>query len=283
MSIIDEYGYEQFSSFSMLTKEDILKRINRERNNLSKKMKEEKDNSILSRYEIIDRMFTSLFDDVEESNLFDLPKWDPKADPEGVWRYQIVLGSLGMKLQMSFVDGILDNQDIYGYCFDEDNYVDDAKYFNVTDVYDEYDLIEEKSRLLTVEEFAKQNNVKVVTVRQWIRRGKLRSAIKMGGEWRIPELASVPDKSRGYRTVYYTLKSPMNQFIEGFEDINEFNSITIEKAIDNLYEICFKSFVKRTEKRVMIDTAKREKFELYLISSGNAICYDNNEEGYIYA
>lgn len=278
MSIIDEWGYEQFSSFSMLTKEAILNRIKKERSILSKKMQEEKDNAILSRYGIIDRMFMSLYDDVEESNLFELPKWDSKADPEGVWRYQIILGPLGMKLQMAFVDGFLDNQDIYGYCADEDNYVEYAKGFNVTDVYDVYDLIEEKSRLLTAEEYAKQNNVNVVTVRQWIRRGKLRTAIKIGGEWRIPELASVPNKSRGYRTVFYTIKSPMRQFIEGFEDINEFDRITIEKGADNLYEICFKSSVNKTKKVIMVDTARREKFELYLISSGNVNCYDNNEE-----
>ena len=278
MSIIDEWGYEQFSSFSMVTKEAILNRIQKERSILAKKMQQEKDNAMLSRYGIMDRMFMSLYDDVEESNLFKLPKWDPKADPEGVWRYQIILGPLGMKLQMAFVDGFLDNQDLYGYCADEDNYVDYAKAFHVTDVYDVYDLMEEKSRLLTVEEYAKQNNVKVVTVRQWIRRGKLRTAIKMGGEWRIPELTSVPDKSRGYRTVFYTIKSPMSQFIEGFEDINDFDSITIEKGMDHLYEIGFKSSVKKTKKVIMVDTPKREKFELYLISSGNVICYDNNEE-----
>lgn len=55
----------------------------------------------------------------------------------------------------------------------------------------------------SVEEFAQQNKVEAVTVRQWIRRGKLRTAIKNGGVWRIPATAEVP--SRGVSTVtYYT-------------------------------------------------------------------------------
>ena len=135
MSIVDEYGYKQFCSFSMTTKEDILRRIERERERLSIKMHDEKDSMILSRDKIIDRMFKLLYDDVDESNLFDLPKWNPKAELEGVWRYQIKLGPLGMKLQMTYVDGSVK-----------------ATSFNVTDIYDEYNLIEEKSRLLTVEE-----------------------------------------------------------------------------------------------------------------------------------
>lgn len=280
MSLIDEWGYEQFCSFSMISKKDILSRIEKERDKLSNKMKEEKDDARLSRYGIIDRMFAALYEDVEYSNLFTLPEWDPKDELGGVWRYQIKLGPLGMVLQMSYVEGYLDNQDSYGegYLADEDNYVSDASRFNVTDVYDVYDLIEEKSRLLTVEEYAKQNGVEVVTVRQWIRRGKLRSAIKVGGEWRIPELASIPNKSHGYRPVFYTLKTPMNQFLEGFEDVNEYNRISIEKSIDNMYEVCLKDFAMNSKKVVMLDTAARERFELYLISSGNVECFDGNDE-----
>ena len=56
---------------------------------------------------------------------------------------------------------------------------------------------------LTVEEFSSKNNIKPVTVRQWIRRGKLRNVTKIGGEWRIPAITDLP--SRGYTPVtYYT-------------------------------------------------------------------------------
>lgn len=61
---------------------------------------------------------------------------------------------------------------------------------------------------MTVEEYAKANEIEQVTVRQWIRRGKLRSAVKIGGEWRIQEFADTP--SRGYTSVrYYNDKRPL--------------------------------------------------------------------------
>ena len=120
------------------------------------------------------------------------------------------------------------------------------------------------------------------TVWQWIRRGKLHSAMKLGVEWRIPELSGIPDETHEYRNVYYTLRSPMSQFIEDFEDINKYNMVAIEKSVDNCYEISFKSSVHNDKKVKMVDAATLEKFEVYLISSGNVVCYDDSEGTYGY-
>lgn len=279
MSIIDIWGYRQFLSFSMVTKQDILDHIEKEREMLNKRTKEEKDAILKSRYMIIDRLFEALWDKVDESLLFDLPSWDPNCDPQGVWRYQISLNPMGMKLKMAFVDGYLDNQDENGYKSDEANYVDWATCFNVTETYDEYDLIEIKSKLLTVEDFAKLYDVKVVTVRQWIRRGKIRTAIKMGGEWRIPELAGIPNRQRGYQTVHYTIHEPMTKLIDGFEYINQYNYITIRHCkSDNVYSITFRKDNK--VKEIIVDIADRERFELYLLESGNVTCWDGNDIHY---
>lgn len=70
--------------------------------------------------------------------------------------------------------------------------------------YDEaFPLIEKSVPLITVEEFADKNGCKPVSVRQWIRRGKLRDVIKNGNEWMIPKLLDPP--TRGYKAVtYYT-------------------------------------------------------------------------------
>jgi hypothetical protein len=53
----------------------------------------------------------------------------------------------------------------------------------------------------SVEEYAKVTKNEPVTVRQWIRRGKLRNAFRIGGEWRIPKISDHP--SRGYSPVTY--------------------------------------------------------------------------------
>ena len=72
-----------------------------------------------------------------------------------------------------------------------------------TDItYDEsFRLICYPANLMIVEDYAKLNRIEPVTVRQWIRRGKLRNAVKIGGEWRIPEITDTP--SRGYSSVRY--------------------------------------------------------------------------------
>ena len=48
--------------------------------------------------------------------------------------------------------------------------------------------------LLSCAEFAKRCGVEQVTVRQWIRRGKLRTAVRAGRDWRIPSTAKRPEE-----------------------------------------------------------------------------------------
>ena len=60
---------------------------------------------------------------------------------------------------------------------------------------DEYILLSVKCNYLSVSEYAKLYNVTEVTVRQWIRRGKIRSAKKQGRDWIIPDIADKPRKN----------------------------------------------------------------------------------------
>ena len=54
---------------------------------------------------------------------------------------------------------------------------------------------------LSVNEYARLSGVTDITVRQWIRRGKLRTAKKFGREWKIPALSAPP--KRGYEPATY--------------------------------------------------------------------------------
>ena len=65
-----------------------------------------------------------------------------------------------------------------------------------------------------VEEYAAATNTEAVTVRQWIRRGKLRNALKIGSEWRIPEITDPP--RRGYTPVSYYNKGGLIAFPKEF-------------------------------------------------------------------
>ena len=71
----------------------------------------------------------------------------------------------------------------------------------VFDIDERFRLINYPVGLLTVEQFASRSKIEAGTVRQWIRRGKLRNAIKVGGEWRIPEITDPP--TRGFTPVRY--------------------------------------------------------------------------------
>jgi len=66
---------------------------------------------------------------------------------------------------------------------------------------EEYTLIEVKCDYLTVEQYAILHEVTDTTVRQWIRRGKLRTAKKEGNSWLIPTLADKP--TRGFESATY--------------------------------------------------------------------------------
>ena len=81
----------------------------------------------------------------------------------------------------------------------------DLRHLYNTDNYDGYD---ESYTLISIPvttyssiEYAQLLNINEVTVRQWIRRGKLRSAYKIGNDWRIPVLTDKP--KRGFTNITY--------------------------------------------------------------------------------
>ena len=134
-----------------------------------------------------------------------------------------------------------------------------------------FTLIKENAKLLTVEQYAEVYGVSTGTVRQWIRRGKLRSAIKTGGEWRIPELAEV--SGRGYEYGGYMWTDTLSDLPEEYKFLNDYNHVGIrqDKGNKDLFHIeCW----TEDENEAMINkhefdmtSREKEKFELMLISN----------------
>lgn len=89
----------------------------------------------------------------------------------------------------------------------------------------EFILLSVKSQLLTVEQYAEQYGVESVTVRQWIRRGKIRTATKYGKEWRIPILTEPP--TRGYSPASYSWKQPLTELPKGYEFLASYDKVLI--------------------------------------------------------
>ena len=89
----------------------------------------------------------------------------------------------------------------------------------------EHTIVEVKCDYLSVEQYAKQYGVTDTTVRQWIRRGKLRTAKKKGRDWVIPALADKP--KRGFENVTYFWNLLPIEAINRFPYLRDCNSIYI--------------------------------------------------------
>ena len=180
---------------------------------------------------------------------------------EDWWSYSFDVGSLGITLHLLHTDS-------YDICADDSVMASSDS---------EFDLMHVNSKLLTVEQYAQAYGVTTTTVRQWIRRGKLRTAIKQGSEWRIPELAEVMD--RGYKPGNYVRKEYLTDLPEEYAFFNDFDTVSIFQNKENkdLFDLDFdKGFdtskVPEEEwgkyhKEMQMNLKEREKFELYLISS----------------
>ena len=64
-----------------------------------------------------------------------------------------------------------------------------------------YTLFSAKAKLAPAEEYARLNDLEHVAAVTRIRRGKIRSAVKVGKQWRIPDLAAPIE--RGYQAAAY--------------------------------------------------------------------------------
>ncbi len=119
---------------------------------------------------------------------------------------------------------------------------------------------------LSVEEYAKVSGVTDVTVRQWIRRGKLRTAKKLGNEWRIPSLSNPP--KRGYEPATYRWEVLPKRIQEEFPFLPQNGSVYFVQDIKdkslflaNIHD----SFSSANQEQKML-TSERERLELMLIS-----------------
>ena len=134
-------------------------------------------------------------------------------------------------------------------------------------VYDEsFRLICYPTNLMTVDDYAKLNGIEPVTVRQWIRRGKLRTAVKIGGEWRIPEITDTP--SRGFSSVRYYNNKRLFLLPKSYNCMNQQPFyIDIYPAEKKGYCQIYLDGIPAKLSGEPIPDSEREKIELALIST----------------
>lgn len=171
---------------------------------------------------------------------------------EEFWGYDCDVTYLGVQLNL-----------VHYYCSEEVDELNESS-IHCDEVYT---LFRVDSKLLTVEEYANRYGVEEVTVRQWIRRGKIRTAIKCGNEWRIPELTDIPP--RGWRNATYYWDKELVLDCE-YAYLNDYNALTIiqDEHDKSKYELTiFKRNTSLPPKRLVLDVKEKEKFELFCISN----------------
>lgn len=190
-------------------------------------------------------LLTEFYNEVRKTPLFE------KLEP--YWFYSFRIDENGAILFLCHVPR-------YGLGVDlEGEYIDSISYDAC------FELVTKKARVLSVEEYAENYGVSVGTVRQWIRRAKIRGAVKTASGWRISELCEVRERkytTGGYYCDYGAIISKEYPFLE------KCDSIIIEQNSEcaELFDISL--WGKNDEDYIdfQMNRQEREKFELFLIT-----------------
>ena len=247
--ITDEDIQEDFDETMFRTKEDILKDID----SLLKEIEAESQNETKH-----SKAYYARYNDLIVRFKAEIEKRTFPDKMDGWWAYSYDVLETGVTLQL-----------IHYYTPD----LNDEGYIDALCAETTFTLLHIKTKLLTVEQYAQAYEVTTTTVRQWIRRGKIRSAVKQGSEWRIPELAEIRD--RGYRWGQYARNEFLTDVPEEYAFINEYDYIGIDQDKDNknFFTVSFdirsddSDEIKAHHKELHMDQKEREKFELFLISN----------------
>lgn len=186
----------------------------------------------------------------EELRFFnDLVKVSYFPSLDDKWCYLILLGQLENKISICHL-----SDKNGGLSYDQIN-----------------DFISYKMPLISTKEFAKRHDIEVVTVRQWIRRGQLRAAVRRGGEWLIPKYAM--KNSVKEDVTYYLapgLKAPIVlNWAKEFSDINICRELKItynKESKDFTIEVLPKTTYRNTSRLLPI---VRERVEIDLQENMN--------------
>lgn len=249
--------YELFKERYMITKKDIEERIKKEISDIIEKAKVDAWHSAAYYHvlqELVDRFNLKL----EKTILFE--------KLEDGWKYDYDISDSGMYLYLH-------------HC----NIVDiEEKGELWCEVDQEFTLLEEQTRLLTVEEYADKYDTEVGTVRQWIRRGKIRNAQKFGKEWRIPEFTDVP--RRGYLPAAYRWKEELDELPEKYSFLNDYGMAFFrqDEKERNIYYMTLMEGKNSVENKTFeYNVKERECIEIFLISHPKVKYIQNFTEGLI--
>ena len=130
-------------------------------------------------------------------------------------------------------------------------------------------LLRVEADYVSVDQFAKIQEVTPLTVRNWLSKGKLRHAkLKDDGEWLIPTTEDRPTRRYGY--VGWTLLEPMR--IDEFPLVSaaEFISIYPDREKKGSYACSFRHFQNKFWNNMEFTKSDVKELEYALVASGKA-------------
>lgn len=237
----EEQNYEWFHEKNIRDKERLISEMEFHRDQLKRDAENDREHTA-AYYLVLIKLFDSLIEKTKNTKLFDkLEDW---------WAYSYSISSDGCKVELEY------------YVWVQYNKEGDM----ISGLPDQsFEVVNVPCRLLTVEEYAKLYRVETGTVRQWIRRGKIRTAKKYGNEWRIPELTDVPQ--RGYRMGHYVWSEELTDVPDCYEYLKRPGIAALWQDRDDPSLFHLRLSRKNNEYLDLeLSTKEREKLELFLIA-----------------
>lgn len=242
---------------ALINKADIESHVNNVRTQIREIAKDDLVHSAAF-FRTFDELTERFIDDIRKTVLFDC------LEPE--WEYRINFSYDAIELELihiavsgegDAVEGIIDQSFI---------------------------LITTMAPFLTVSQYCEIYGVEEVTLRQWIRRGKIRTAKKFGNEWRIPAMTDYP-KRRGFTRASYSVDETLYDVPNDLSYLDQCNGIEI--AQDKVDRKLFDVLLYRDANLEAFDTFKlnateKERLELFLISHPGVRYNLNPEDGIMF-
>ena len=188
-------------------------------------------------------LLMEFYNEVKQTPLFE--------ELEPYWFYSFKIDEAGATLSLCHANNL--GVDI------EDEYIDSISIDAC------FELVTKKARVLSVEEYAEKYSVSVGTVRQWIRRAKIRGADKTASGWRISELCEVREGK--YTPGHYRFDSGLIISNE-YPFLEKCSSINVWQDSDcaELFNITLWGKESNEYIDIKMNRQEREKFELFLIT-----------------
>lgn len=270
---------EEHVKHTIRTKDALLKSIRTTQEDYRKEAASEKPQYPQALYPQLDDLLERFYHKVLVQNLPEpLPDW---------WCYSYEITAFGIELLLNRHEWTHD----YGGSYDCRR-------------WKELTLVQVPAKMLTTGEFAQLRGVEDVTVRQWIRRGKIRTAVKYGNEWRISALTRLFQDRVSYVECAFYWEDTLPELPEKWSWLNHFHCIyltrgerdrkrflvTLKKEVP--YKFWEMSWIHRSDEsdplarkvvpkekldwkdRVILESAEREALELYLIGCPEAKVID---------